>query len=49
MIVGLMVGTAAKLSARLVAIDSHRSRVDADLGHELSKAIAAVRLSLGIA
>ena len=33
---------------RVVAIDAYRSRVDADLGHELSKAITWVRESLGI-
>ena len=33
---------------RVVAIDAYRSRVDADLAHELSKAITWVRESLGI-
>jgi hypothetical protein len=33
-------------SERIVAIDAYRSRVDADLGYELSKSIAWVRQSL---
>jgi hypothetical protein len=33
---------------RVAAIDAYRSRADADLGHELSKAIAWVRESLAL-
>lgn len=32
-----------KASERVIAVDSYRSRIDADLGHELSKSIASVR------
>ena len=35
-------------SQRVIAIDAFRMRVDADLGHELSKTIAAVGASLSV-
>ncbi len=33
-------------SERVIAIDAYRSRADADVGHELSKTITVVRVSL---